>query len=103
MNGVTISIDDFGTGSSSLEKLAQLPFNELKIDRSFVQGLVHDPKKKNIVLAICALAKSLNISVVAEGVEDEVTLEAMRQYTVDVCQGYYIDKPMPLEAITILN
>lgn len=103
MNGVTISIDDFGTGSSSLEKLAQLPFNELKIDRSFVQGLVNDPKKKNIVLAICALAKSLNISVVAEGVEDEVTLEAMRQYTVDVCQGYYIDKPMPLEAITILN
>lgn len=87
MNGVTISIDDFGTGSSSLEKLAQLPFNELKIDRSFVQGLVHDPKKKNIVLAICALAKSLNISVVAEGVEDEVTLEAMRQYTVDVCQA----------------
>ncbi|KIF51928.1 EAL domain-containing response regulator [Vibrio owensii] len=103
MNGVTISIDDFGTGSSSLEKLAQLPFNELKIDRSFVQGLVNDPKKKNIVLAICALAKSLNISVVAEGVEDEVTLEAMRQYTVDVCQGYYIDKPMPLEAITIFN
>ncbi|MFN1649114.1 EAL domain-containing response regulator [Vibrio rotiferianus] len=103
MNGVTISIDDFGTGSSSLEKLAQLPFNELKIDRSFVQGLVHDPKKKHIVLAICALAKSLNISVVAEGVEDEVTLDTMRQYTVDVCQGYYIDRPMPLEAITILN
>ncbi|ARR45997.1 EAL domain-containing response regulator [Vibrio campbellii] len=103
MNGVTISIDDFGTGSSSLEKLAQLPFNELKIDRSFVQGLVHDPKKKNIVLAICALAKSLNISVVAEGVEDEKTLDAMRHYTVDVCQGYFIDKPMPLEAITILK
>ncbi|WP_039978243.1 EAL domain-containing response regulator [Vibrio jasicida] len=103
MNGVTVSIDDFGTGSSSLEKLAQLPFNELKIDRSFIQGLVNDPKKKNIVLAICALAKSLNISVVAEGVEDEITLQAMRQYTIDVCQGYYIDKPMPLEAITILN
>ncbi|HDM8168315.1 TPA: EAL domain-containing response regulator [Vibrio harveyi] len=103
MSGVTVSIDDFGTGSSSLEKLAQLPFNELKIDRSFIQGLVNDPKKKNIVLAICALAKSLNISVVAEGVEDEPTLNAMRQYTVDVCQGYYIDKPMPLEAITILK
>ncbi|MGR5230671.1 EAL domain-containing protein [Vibrio sp. WZ-1] len=103
MSGVTISIDDFGTGSSSLEKLAQLPFNELKIDRSFVQGLVNDPKKKNIVLAICALAKSLNISVVAEGVEDEVTLDAMRHYAVDVCQGFFIDKPMPLEAITILK
>ncbi|EDP59275.1 EAL domain-containing response regulator [Vibrio sp. AND4] len=103
MSGVTVSIDDFGTGSSSLEKLAQLPFNELKIDRSFVQGLVHDPKKKNIVLAICTLARNLNISVVAEGVEDEMTLKALRNYTVDVCQGYFIDKPMPLEAITILR
>ena len=103
MNGVIISIDDFGTGSSSFEKLAQLPFNELKIDRSFIQGIDDDPKKKNIVLAICALAKSLNISVVAEGVEDEITMMAVRQYTIDVCQGYYIDKPMPMEAITILK
>ncbi|EIO9261324.1 EAL domain-containing response regulator [Vibrio alginolyticus] len=103
MNGVTVSIDDFGTGSSTFEKLAQLPFNELKIDRSFVQGVECDIKKRNIVVAICALAKSLNIRLVAEGIEDEVTLQAIREYGIDLCQGFYIDKPMPLEAITILN
>jgi EAL domain-containing protein (putative c-di-GMP-specific phosphodiesterase class I) len=103
MNGVTVSIDDFGTGSSTFYKLAQLPFNELKIDRSFVYGIESDAKKRNIVVAICALAKSLNIHVVAEGVEDEATLEVMREYGIDLCQGFYINKPMPLEAITILS
>ncbi len=103
MNGVTVSIDDFGTGSSTFEKLAQLPFNELKIDRAFVYGIESDPKKRNIVAAIRALAKSLNIPVVAEGVEDEATMKVMREYGVDLCQGFYINKPMPLEAITVLN
>ncbi|MEX3071020.1 EAL domain-containing protein [Vibrio alginolyticus] len=103
MNGVTVSIDDFGTGSSTFEKLAQLPFNELKIDRAFVYGIESDPKKRNIVAAIHALAKSLNIPVVAEGVEDEATMKVMREYGIDLCQGFYINKPMPLEAITVLN
>ncbi|WP_321284376.1 EAL domain-containing response regulator [uncultured Vibrio sp.] len=103
MNGVTVSIDDFGTGSSTFEKLAQLPFNELKIDRSFVHGIESDPKKRNIVVAIRSLAKSLNIPVVAEGVEDEATMKVMREYGIDLCQGFYINKPMPLEAITILS
>ncbi len=103
MNGVTVSIDDFGTGSSTFEKLAQLPFNELKIDRAFIDGVDCDPKKRNIVAAIRALAKSLNIPVVAEGVEDEATMKVMREYGIDLCQGFYINKPMPLEAITILN
>ncbi len=103
MNGVTVSIDDFGTGSSTFEKLAQLPFNELKIDRAFVNGIDCDPKKRNIVMAIRALAKSLNIHVVAEGVEDEATMKVMREYGIDLCQGFYINKPMPLEALTVLN
>lgn len=103
MNGVGVSIDDFGTGSSTFEKLAQLPFNELKIDRGFIQGIGCDPKKRNIVAAIRALAKNLNIPVVAEGVEDEATLKVMREYEIDLCQGFYINKPMPLEAITVLN
>ncbi|MGI9895678.1 EAL domain-containing protein [Vibrio natriegens] len=103
MNGVTVSIDDFGTGSSTFEKLAQLPFNELKIDRSFVHGVESDPKKRNIVVAIRSLAKSLNIHVVAEGVENEATMKVMREYGIDLCQGFYINKPMPLEAITILS
>ena len=103
MNGVTVSIDDFGTGSSTFEKLAQLPFNELKIDRSFVQGVECDVKKQNIIIAICALAKSLNIRLVAEGIEDETTLQTVRKYGIDLCQGFYFDKPMPLESITILK
>ncbi len=103
MSGVSVSIDDFGTGSSTFEKLAQLPFNELKIDRSFVYGIDCDPKKRNIVASIRALAKGLNIHVVAEGVEDEETMEVMREYEIDLCQGFYINKPMPLEAITELN
>jgi EAL domain-containing protein (putative c-di-GMP-specific phosphodiesterase class I) len=98
-----VSIDDFGTGSSTFEKLAQLPFNELKIDRSFVHGVESDPKKRNIVVAIRSLAKSLNIHVVAEGVENEATMKVMREYGIDLCQGFYINKPMPLEAITILS
>ncbi len=103
MNGITVSIDDFGTGSSTFEKLAQLPFNELKIDQAFVKGIDCDLKKRNIVVAIRALAKSLNIHVVAEGVEDEATMKVMREYGIDLCQGFYINKPMPLEAITVLN
>ncbi len=59
-------------------------------------------EKRNIVVAICALAKSLEHWLVAEGIEDEVTLQVMREYGIDLCQGF-IDKPMPLEAITILN
>ena len=103
MKGVTVSIDDFGTGSSTFEKLAKLPFNEIKLDRVFVYGASEDLKKKSIVIAICALAKSLNIRIVAEGVEDEVTYKTMRECGIDICQGFYIDKPMPLEVITILK
>ncbi|CAM2786777.1 EAL domain-containing response regulator [Vibrio mytili] len=99
LNRVTVSIDDFGTGFSSFEKLAQLPFNELKIDRSLVTGVSSDLKKQNIVIAICALAKSLGIKVVAEGIEDEITLRTLRGFGIDLCQGFYFDKPMPLEAI----
>jgi EAL domain-containing protein (putative c-di-GMP-specific phosphodiesterase class I) len=98
-----VSIDDFGTGSSSLEKLSQLPFNELKIDRSFIQGITTEQKDKNIVRSICGLAKSLNISIVAEGVEDEETFSLLEEYGINLAQGYFIDKPMPLEAITVLN
>lgn len=103
LNGVSVSIDDFGTGSSSLEKLSQLPFNELKIDRSFIQGITSEQKDKNIVRSICGLAKSLNISIVAEGVEDEETFSLLDEYGINLAQGYFIDKPMPLEAITVLN
>ncbi|MBY7729826.1 EAL domain-containing response regulator [Vibrio splendidus] len=99
VNDVTVSIDDFGTGNSTLEKLAQLPFNEMKIDRSFVFEIKDDQKKKNIVLSICGLAKNLGIKLVAEGVEDHETWSLLKDYGVEVCQGYFVSKPLPLELV----
>lgn len=103
VNDVTVSIDDFGTGNSTLEKLAQLPFNEMKIDRSFVFEIKDDQKKKNIVLSICGLAKNLGIKLVAEGVEDHETWSLLKEYGVEVCQGYFVSKPMPLELVKNMN
>ena len=103
LNGVTISIDDFGTGHSSLQKLSSLPFNEIKIDRSFINGMTKEPKKRKIVSFICGLAKSMDINLVAEGVEDKSTWELLKGFEVDTCQGYYTSKPMPLEAFNVLG
>lgn len=103
LNYVTVSIDDFGTGNSTLEKLSQLPFNEMKIDRSFVFEIKDDQKKKNIVLSICGLAKNLGIRLVAEGVEDHETWSLLKEYGVEVCQGYFVSKPLPLELVKKIN
>ncbi|MCA3951040.1 EAL domain-containing response regulator [Vibrio vulnificus] len=103
LNGVNVSIDDFGTGHSSLEKLSLLPFNELKIDRSFVSEMEIDSKKQKIVNSICGLAKSLNLKIVAEGVEKQSTWNMLKKYNIDVCQGYLFNKPMPIEAINLLS
>ncbi len=103
LHDVSIAIDDFGTGYSSLEKLASLPFNELKIDRSFVSHLSGEGKNDQIVASICHLGKAMKLQLVAEGVEDEATWKILRKHQVDICQGFYIDKPMPLEALTILS
>ncbi len=97
INGVGVSIDDFGTGHSSLKKLSALPFNEIKIDRSFVQGVITEPKKSQIVYFICGLAQSLGINVVAEGVENEATWKTLKTYGVDICQGFYSYRPMSLQ------
>ncbi|MBM7035564.1 EAL domain-containing response regulator [Vibrio ulleungensis] len=102
LNGVGVSIDDFGTGFSSLQKLSALPFNEIKIDRSFVQGLINEPKKNQIVYFICALAKSLDINVVAEGVEDKATWNTLKNYGVNVCQGFYRYRPMPIQDLALI-
>ncbi len=99
LNNVNVSIDDFGTGHSSLQKLLLLPFSEIKIDRSFINHLVSKSKKGHIVSSICELAKSLNLRVVAEGVEDNATLSLLKEYNIDLCQGFFIDKPMPIEAL----
>jgi diguanylate cyclase (GGDEF)-like protein len=91
--GTKISIDDFGTGHSSLSYLRQLPVHEMKIDKSIVFPLTTDPNAAVIVRSIIDLANSLGISVVAEGVEDLATWEALLEMGCDVAQGYFLSRP----------
>jgi EAL domain-containing protein (putative c-di-GMP-specific phosphodiesterase class I) len=93
--GVRISVDDFGTGFSSLSHLKMLPVDELKIDRSFVGDLVGNKHGQKIVSSIVRLAHELQLSVVAEGVEDEGALAYLRGLGCDLAQGYLFDRPRP--------
>lgn len=97
LKGFGLSIDDFGTGYSSMAQLNQVPFTELKIDRAFVQGARVDPAALAILEASVELAKKLNMTVVAEGVEDEFEAEMVARLGCDIIQGYYIAKPMSAE------
>ncbi len=96
--GVGLSIDDFGTGYSSLSYLRTLPIDTLKIDQSFLQEVDSVPNTMPLLRAIVALAHSLRLCVVAEGVEYERQLEALREVGCDRVQGYLIGEPMPAEA-----
>ncbi len=97
--GVSIAIDDFGTGYSSLSYIARLPVTSLKIDRTFVTGMTLGPEGMSIVPSIIALAHSLNLKVVAEGVETEEQAGMLRLLRCDEAQGYLFSKPVPCEAI----
>jgi len=97
--GVRFSIDDFGTGYSSLTYLQRLPVEEIKIDRSFVGQLAKDEGSAAIVRATIELAGSLGLEVVAEGVEDEATLQILMQLGCSTAQGYHISRPLPVEEI----
>jgi len=92
--GCRISIDDYGTGYSSLAYLKRLPVNELKIDRSFVMGMVSDTSDAVIVRSTIDLAHNMGLSVVAEGVEDEATLRRLRELGCDMVQGYHLSRPL---------
>ncbi|HYQ71788.1 MAG TPA: EAL domain-containing protein, partial [Gammaproteobacteria bacterium] len=92
--GLKTSLDDFGTGYSSLNYLMRLPINRLKIDRSFIQNLDKDGRSISIVSAIISMAHSLNLEVIAEGVELESHIRLLRRMNCDILQGYYIAKPM---------
>ncbi len=94
--GVRLAIDDFGTGYSSLSYLAELPVDDLKIDRSFVSRLGHDAQSLSMVGAVVELAHSLGLLVIAEGVETELELSELRRTGCDQVQGYLLGKPHPL-------
>lgn len=95
--GVSLSIDDFGTGHSSLAYVKKLPVDELKIDKSFIYNITEDSSNEAIVRAVLVLAHHMNLSVVAEGIENEATLNKLRDLGCDVAQGYYFAKPMPFD------
>ncbi len=96
--GIRLSIDDFGTGYSSLSYLKHYPLDELKIDRSFVNGIARDAEDEAIAGAILAMARALDLHCVAEGVETEEQLATLKARGCDMAQGYLICKPMPARA-----
>ncbi|MGJ8692296.1 MAG: EAL domain-containing protein [Thalassotalea sp.] len=98
--GMKISIDDYGTGYSSLAQLKQLPVNELKIDKSFVQRLHDDEDDQIIVRSTIELAHNMGLTVVAEGIEDEFSLKWLAQHKCELGQGYFISRPQSVEKIT---
>ncbi|MCP5326563.1 MAG: EAL domain-containing protein [Oceanospirillaceae bacterium] len=92
--GVSLAVDDFGTGYSSLAYLRQLPINCLKIDLTFVRHMLDNAQDEIIVNSIVHLAHNLNLTVVAEGVEDAATYQRLAQMGCDIAQGYYMSKPI---------
>lgn len=91
--GVTVSLDDFGTGYSSLAYLRQLPLDELKIDRSFLEGIAEDDQAAELVRLIVRIAHTLGLAVVAEGVETGRQADLLRQFGCDAIQGYLVARP----------
>jgi EAL domain-containing protein (putative c-di-GMP-specific phosphodiesterase class I) len=93
--GVRLSIDDSGTGYSSLAYLKRLPVDEVKLDRSFVLGMTSDPDDAAIVRSTVELARNLGLRMVAEGVEDQETWDALAAMGCELAQGYHLARPMP--------
>jgi EAL domain-containing protein (putative c-di-GMP-specific phosphodiesterase class I) len=100
--GVRVALDDFGTGYSSIGYLRQLPVDILKVDRSFVAGITAHGKGNALIEAIVAMARSLELHVIPEGIEDQDQLDTLRAMGCHVGQGFFLARPAPAEAIDVL-
>nr|WP_159464979.1 bifunctional diguanylate cyclase/phosphodiesterase [Scandinavium goeteborgense] len=98
--GVTISLDDFGSGYSSLSYLHTLPFDQLKIDRQFVNNLLTDSRSESVVDSVLTLSRNFNVPLVAEGIEDNETGEKLRTMGCQLAQGYFYGRPQPFDSWT---
>ena len=97
--GFHFAIDDFGTGYSSLAYLKNLPVDTIKIDKSFILSLAIDDNDKQIVHTVLGLATAFDLKVVAEGVEDEMSLNILKEWGCDIAQGYFISRPLAKDAL----
>jgi EAL domain-containing protein (putative c-di-GMP-specific phosphodiesterase class I) len=97
--GAGLSLDDFGTGYASLQQLRELPLAEVKIDQSYIRGIAHNPTHEAILTSLHQLAQALHLDVVAEGVEDQPTADALAKLPDTICQGWHFGRPMTVEAL----
>src|SRR5690606_2465771 len=96
--GIRVSLDDFGTGQSSLGRLRQFPFDKLKIDRAFVSSILDDRPSEHIIRAILAMCQGLGMEVVAEGIEEKAQAARLEEFGCAGGQGYLFGKPADAEA-----
>ena len=96
-DGFRIEMDDFGSGYSSLNMLTTIPIDVLKMDMKFIRNMQKDEKSKKLVELVIDIARFLDVPVVAEGVETEEQLQALKEMGCDIIQGYYFSKPVPPE------
>jgi len=101
IRNIGVSIDDFGTGHSSLQELQRMPFSELKIDKSFISNMATNKDSAVIVNSIIDLGQNLGLKIIAEGVEDEATWQSLADKGCNYAQGYLMGKPMPADEFTI--
>lgn len=99
VKGFHLSIDDFGTGFSSLVQLVRMPFSEIKVDKSFVLHAGQSQESRTVIKSVVELGHSLGLTVTAEGVEDQQTLDYLNSLGCDLAQGYFIALPMPADAV----
>ena len=99
--GIHLAVDDFGTGYSSLTHLVTFPIDQIKIDRSFVAGVVHDPQRRSVIAALVGLARNTGMDVVAEGIDQTQQIPILRELGCELAQGFHFARPMSYEAIEL--